>query len=193
MLDLQPEARYDGTMLTKGLVQVYTGDGKGKTTAAFGLALRAAGHGNRVLIYQFLKPPALELGERLGLERTGLPIRLETLETDWDMFRSPGNEQDITRAKGAIKDALAKLTDLAAQRAYEVIVLDEIAFCVSGGLAEITDVRRLVERRDPAVELVLTGRSATDELIALADLVTEMKKIKHPFDQGVAAREGTDY
>jgi len=180
-------------MLTKGLVQVYTGDGKGKTTAAFGLALRAAGRGNRVLIYQFLKPPSLELGERLGLERTDLPIRLETLKADWDMLRSPGNEQDIVRAKGAIKDALARLTDLAAQRAYEVIILDEIAFCVSGGLAEIRDVRRLVERRDPAVELVLTGRSATDELIALADLVTEMKKIKHPFDRGVTAREGIDY
>ena len=74
-------------MLDKGLVQVYTGDGKGKTTAAFGLALRAAGRGNNVLIYQFLKPPSLELGERLGAEQSGLPIRVEALEARWDVLR----------------------------------------------------------------------------------------------------------
>lgn len=180
-------------MLTNGLVQIYTGDGKGKTTAAFGLALRAAGRGNRVLIYQFLKPRSLELGERLALERVDLPVKVEALEVDWDMLHSPGDKGDIGQTRAAIGEALSRLTDLAARRAYDLIVLDEIAFCVSGGLARIGDVRTLVERRDPAVELLLTGRGATDELIAMADLVTEMSKVKHPFDRGVPAREGIDY
>ncbi len=180
-------------MLEKGLVQIYTGDGKGKTTAAFGLALRAAGRGNKVLIYQFLKPPSLELGERMGIAQSGLPIRLEALDTRWDLFGSLRDEQDVTRAKTAIRDALATLTEAAAKRVYDVLILDEIVFCVSAGLAELDDVRNLVERRDPHVELALTGRGATPELVALADLVTEMKKIKHPFDQGMPARSGVDY
>jgi cob(I)alamin adenosyltransferase len=180
-------------MLDKGLVQVYTGDGKGKTTAAFGLALRAAGRGNNVLIYQFLKPPSLELGERLGAEQSGLPIRVEALEARWDVLRSLRNEQDVAAAKAATRDALARLTDLAAQKAYDVFILDEIVFCLSQNLAEFEDVKRLIEQKDPAVELILTGRGATPELIALADLVTEMKKIKHPFDKGVPAKPGIDY
>jgi cob(I)alamin adenosyltransferase len=180
-------------MLEKGLVQVYTGDGKGKTTAAFGLALRAAGRGNTVLIYQFLKPPSLELGERLAVERSGLPIRVEALEACWDVSRSLRNERDVAEAKAAVKDALARLTELATQKVYDVLVLDEIVFCLSQGLAQFEDIRRLVEQKDPAVELVLTGRGATAELIALADVVTEMKKVKHPFDQGVWARPGIDY
>ena len=97
-----PMRPYDAMMLEKGLVQIYTGDGKGKTTAAFGLAVRAAGRGNRVLIYQFLKPPSLELGERLGVERSGLPIRLEALEAKWNLFGSLRSEQDVAQARTAI-------------------------------------------------------------------------------------------
>jgi len=180
-------------MLEKGLVQIYTGDGKGKTTAAFGLALRAAGRGNRVLIYQFLKPPSLELGERLGVEQSGLPIRVEALEANWDVFGSLRNQQDVAQAKAAISEALAKLTEAAATRTYDVLILDEVVYCVSAGLAELGDIQTLVELKDPHVELVLTGRGATSELVALADLVTEMKKIKHPFDENVPARPGIDY
>ncbi len=180
-------------MLEKGLVQVYTGDGKGKTTAAFGLALRAAGCGNKVLIFQFLKPPTLELGERLAIERSGLPIRVESLEAQWHLFRSLRSEQDIAAAGAAIRDALAKLTELAAKKTYDVLILDEIVFCLALGLGQLEDIRRLIEQKDAGVELVLTGRGATPELIALADLVTEMKKVKHPFDKGVGARRGIDY
>ncbi len=180
-------------MLEKGLVQIYTGDGKGKTTAAFGLALRAAGRGHRVLIYQFLKPPSLELGERLGVERSGLPVQVEALEARWDVFGSLRREQDMALARTAIRDALTELTETAATRAYDVLILDEIIFCISAGLAELGDVQTLIARRDPHVELVLTGRGATPELIALADLVTEMKKIKHPFEKNAPARAGIDY
>lgn len=180
-------------MLEKGLVQIYTGDGKGKTTAAFGLAVRAAGRGNKVLIYQFLKPPSLELGERMGVKRSGLSIRVESLEAQWHLFRSLRSEQDIAAAGAAVRDALARLTELAAQKAYNVLILDEIVFCLSLGLGRLDDIRRLIEQRNPAVEIVLTGRGATPELIALADLVTEMKNIKHPYDKGVPARVGIDY
>jgi cob(I)alamin adenosyltransferase len=180
-------------MLERGLVQIYTGDGKGKTTAAFGLALRAAGCGNKVLIFQFLKPPTLELGERVALERSGLPIRVESLEAQWHLFRSLRSEQDIAAAGAAVREALVRLTELAAQKAYDVLILDEIVFCVSLGLGQLEDVKRLIEQRDARVELILTGRGATPELIALADLVTEMKKIRHPYDKGVEARQGIDY
>lgn len=180
-------------MLEKGLVQIYTGDGKGKTTAAFGLAVRAAGRGNRVLIYQFLKPPSLELGERMGVERSGLSIRLEALEAEWDLSGSLGNQADVARAKTAIRNALMQLTDTAAAGTYDVMILDEIVFCFSTGLARLEDVRTLIEQRNPHVELILTGRGATAELIALADLVTEMKNVKHPYDCGTGARPGIDY
>jgi cob(I)alamin adenosyltransferase len=180
-------------MLGKGLVQVYTGDGKGKTTAAFGLALRAAGCGNKVLIFQFLKPPLLELGERLAVARSGLPIRVESLEAQWHLFRSLRSEQDIAAAGAAVRDALVRLTELAARRTYDVLILDEIVFCLALGLGRFEDVKRLIEQKDAGVELVLTGRGATPELIELADLVTEMKKIKHPFNKGVDARRGIEY
>lgn len=180
-------------MPEKGLVQVYTGDGKGKTTAALGLALRAAGRGNKVLIYQFLKPPSLELGERLAVERSGLPIRVEAMEARWDVSRSLHDEREVAGAKAAVNEALARLAELATKKVYDVLILDEIVFCLSQGLARFEDVQRLIEQRDPAVELILTGRGATTELIALADVVTEMKKIKHPFDRGVRARPGIDY
>ncbi len=180
-------------MRDKGLVQVYTGDGKGKTTAAFGQALRAAGRGDRVLIFQFLKPPSLELGERLAVAQSGLPIRVESLEAQWHLFRSLRSEQDLAAAGAAVKDALAELTQLAAQKTYDVLILDEIVFCLALGLGRFEDVQRLIEQKDAGVELILTGRGATPELIELADLVTEMKKIKHPFDKGVDARPGIEY
>ncbi len=180
-------------MLEKGLVQVYTGDGKGKTTAAFGLALRAAGQGNKVLIYQFLKPPSLDVGERFALQLGAVRVRVEALEEDWDMTASLDDEETVARTRTAIHTALQKLTETAEKRFYDVLILDEIVFCLSQGLTTLDDVKQLVERRDPAVEIVLTGRGAPVELVELADLVTEMRKIKHPFDEGVGARRGIDY
>jgi cob(I)alamin adenosyltransferase len=180
-------------MLEKGLVQVYTGDGKGKTTAALGLALRAAGQGNKVLVYQFLKPASLELGERLALERWSAQIRIEAMDEPWDLSRSLDRRQDRARVKTAIRSVMARLTETASGRLYDVLILDEIVFCLSQGLAEFEDIQRLIEQRAPAVEIVLTGRGATPELIELADLVTEMKKIKHPFDKGTPARRGIEY
>jgi len=180
-------------MLEKGLVQIYTGDGKGKTTAAFGLALRAAGQGNKVLVFQFLKPSSLDIGERFALRLGAVRIRVESLDEPWDMAKSPHDPQAVAAMNTAIGNALEKLTQTAQKRFYDVLILDEIVFCLSKGLAKLEDVRRLIETRDPHVEIVLTGRDASKELIAMADLVTEMKNVKHPFDKGISARRGIDF
>jgi cob(I)alamin adenosyltransferase len=180
-------------MLKKGLVQIYTGDGKGKTTAAFGLALRAAGQGNKVLIYQFLKPPSLDIGERFALQLGAARIRVEALDVPWDMSKSFDDEKDISRMRTAIKKVLDRIAQTAEKRFYDLLILDEIVFCLSKGLAKLEDIKNIIDKKDPAVEIVLTGRGATQELIAMADLVTEMKKIKHPFDKGLSARRGIEF
>jgi len=180
-------------MLEKGLIQIYTGDGKGKTTAAVGLALRAAGQGNKVLIYQFLKPPSLDTGERLALELGAIGIRAEAIDMPWDMSESLQNEQAVDQMRTAISEALERIAQTAEKRLYDVLILDEIVFCISKGLAELEDIKSIIDRKDPAVEIVLTGRDATGELVEMADLVTEMKKIKHPFDKGLPARRGIEF
>ncbi|MBN2020903.1 MAG: cob(I)yrinic acid a,c-diamide adenosyltransferase [Sedimentisphaerales bacterium] len=180
-------------MLERGLVQIYTGDGKGKTTAAFGLALRAAGQGNKVLIYQFLKPDSLDSGERFALQISGIKIRVEALNIQWDMAKSPNDPKAVATAKLAIHGALERLAETAARRFYDVLILDEIVYCLSKGLAKLEDIKKLIDGRDSLVEIVLTGRGATQELLALADLVTEMKNIKHPFDKGIPARRGIEF
>jgi cob(I)alamin adenosyltransferase len=180
-------------MLEKGLVQIYTGDGKGKTTAAFGLALRAAGQGNKVLIYQFLKPSSLDIGERFALQLGAVRIRTEALDVPWDMSGSLKDEQTVARMQTAISEALERIAQTAEKRFYDVLILDEIVFCLSKDLAKLEDIKNIIDRRDPLVEIVMTGRSATRELIELADLVTEMKNIKHPFDKGIKARRGIEF
>jgi len=180
-------------MLEKGLVQIYTGDGKGKTTAAFGLALRAAGQGNKVLIYQVLKPPTLDVGERSALQLGAVRIRVEALDVPWDMSTSLDDMKAVAEIRAAIRQVLENIAQTAEKRFYDVLILDEIVFCLSNGLARLEDVKNLIDRRHPAVEIVLTGRGATKELIDLADLVTEMKSIRHPLDKGLPTRRGIEY
>jgi cob(I)alamin adenosyltransferase len=180
-------------MLEKGLVQIYTGDGKGKTTAAFGLALRAAGQNNKVLIYQFLKPPSLDSGERFALQLGAVRIRTEALDVPWDMAKSLEDEKAVAKIQAAIREVLEKIAETAEKRFYDVLILDEIIFCLSKNLASIEDIRRIIDKRAPGVEIVMTGRGASKELIEMADLVTEMKNIKHPFDNGITARRGIEY
>ncbi len=180
-------------MLEKGLVQIYTGDGKGKTTAAFGLALRAAGQGNKVLIYQFLKPPSLDIGERFALQLGAVRIRVESLDVQWDMAKSFEDPQQVAETRAAISDVLKRIAETAEKRFYDVVILDEIVFCLSKGLAKLEDIKDIIDRRERSVEIVMTGRGASKDLIAMADLVTEMKNIKHPFDKGIKARRGIEF
>lgn len=183
---------YYVVMLEKGFVQVYTGDGKGKTTAAFGLALRAAGQGEKVLICQFLKPETLELGERSSMAKIS-GVTVEALDIPWDMRISPEDIEMVNKARTVIKKTIAKTIIVAEEKSFDVIILDEIVFCLSKDLVEFDDVKKLIDSRDNRVELVLTGRGASDELINLADLVTEFKAVKHYFNKGVDARKGIEF
>ena len=161
--------------------------------SALGLALRAAGQGLRIRIVQFLKPPSLDLGERAALDKAGLPIELEALDVEWDVTGSLLDPDVCAKAEAAISATLERLAMDGERQAYDVLILDEIVFCLAKGLTRIEDIRRLVHRTNRHVEILMTGRGATPELIDLADLVTEMKNIKHPFDKGLAARQGIEY
>ena len=152
------------------------------------------------MIYQFLKPPSLDIGERFALQlSTGcltagaVRIRVESLDTSWDMTKSLDDGRLVAQTQAAISEVLERIAETGEKRFYDLLILDEIIFCLSKGLAKLEDIKNIIDRRDPAVEIVLTGRGATQELIALADLVTEMKNIKHPFDKGIPARRGIEY
>ena len=180
-------------MIEKGLVEIYTGDGKGKTTAALGLALRAAGAGKKVLFYQFLKPLCIESGERQVLNQGIAGIEINCLNRPWDMAKSFENKKETEQMQLAIKAALQKIAEAATNKIYDCIILDEIVLCISKGLAQIEDIKKIIESGNQVIEIVLTGRGATRELIEIADLVTEMKNIKHPFNNGIKARKGIEY
>ena len=179
-------------MLKKGLIQIYTGTGKGKTTAALGLALRAAGHGNDVLFCQFLKPASIDSGERKAIEN--IPnITIRILQHPWDMKHSFDDPAAVKQAKTAIQDMLKEISLCAKNKQFDMIILDEIVFCINKNLACLNDIKSIINSKNPHVELVLTGRGASDELIELANLVTEMKPLKHPYDSGISARKGIEY
>lgn len=173
--------------LERGLVQVYTGEGKGKTTAALGLALRATGHGLRVEIVQFMKGwPGY--GELKGVEWLPTVAIHPFGRSGWVHPEQPQPE-DYERAAEALAYALEVIT----KEEADVVVLDEINVALDYGLLDLEAVLALLDRKPPAVELVLTGRNAHPELIRRADLVTEMRKVRHPYDQGLEGRQGIEF
>lgn len=173
-----------------GRVHVYTGDGKGKTTAAFGLALRAAGHGQRVLVVQFLKSGAL--GEVAAL--AGHPL-IEVEQYAGGRRRracSPEPPSPLPPA-GDARRGLARARAAVADGRYALVVLDEVDVAWSLGLLSEADLLALLEARRPEVEVVFTGRGAPAALLARADLVTEMRAVRHYFASGTPARAGVEY
>ena len=168
-----------------GLVHVYTGDGKGKTTASLGLALRAAGHGLSTVIVQFIK--SAECGEHRALERLN-PLVQVLVGGNGFVIDGP-DAADLGCASSALKAARA----LIAGQGCDVLVLDEINCALACGLVGLAEVLDLVATKPPEMELVLTGRDAPAEVIASADLVTEMRAVKHPFEHGQRARAGIEY
>jgi len=163
-------------MIKKGLVQIYTGPAKGKTTASLGLALRASGWDNKVAIFQFLKPASMQTGERKAVAKYNLPITFEPLDVQWDMAKSFDDPQAVANAKKEIEKLCEKIAAAAAAKTYDIIILDEINFCVSKDLAKIESIKNIINSKDDNVEIILTGRDATEELIDMADLVTQMQE-----------------
>lgn len=176
----------DGIREELGLVQIYTGNGKGKTTAAFGLAMRAAGRGLGVLIVQFLKPSD-GYGEQVACSRLG-NITLVSMGLDHFVSKKP-SDADIEAAHKALR----RSEELICSGRYDVAVLDESINAVRLGLITSQELIESLERRPDHVEIVLTGRGMTPDLEEYADLVTEMRLVKHPFDKGIGARKGIEY
>ena len=172
---------------TKGLVQVFTGDGKGKTTAALGTVIRALGHGLRIYIVFFMKGK-YPYGEFSTL--ADLP-NVDVASFGLRCFTDPAyvNLEEVKEAELALSAA----DEAMKSGKYDLVVLDEVNVAVACKLVEVDKVVRLVEDKPRNVELILTGRNADTRIIELADLVTEMVKIKHPYDKGVLARKGIEY
>jgi cob(I)alamin adenosyltransferase len=180
------------TNRSPGLIHVYTGDGKGKTTAALGLALRAAGHGWRTYIGQFMK--GQEYGElqagalldgRITIEQFGRPT---FIRVDAD-GHSTATKEDVTLAKkglDAIRNAMSS-------GQYQIVVMDEINVALYFKLLAVQEVVAVVEDKPASVELVLTGRRVPQVLLDRADYVTEMTELKHPYQRGIKARQGIEF
>ncbi len=172
-------------VLERGFVQVYMGDGKGKTTSALGMALRMAGAGGKTLIVQFMKGwpysevRSLSLLPGVTLVQTGRPD-----------FVYPDSIDPVDYEEA--KRGLAAATEGVKSGEYDLVILDELNVALSFGLLELTPVLELVEGRPRHTELVFTGRNPPRELVDAADLVTEMSEIRHPYQKGVLARKGID-
>jgi cob(I)alamin adenosyltransferase len=173
--------------LEKGLVQVYTGNGKGKTSAAFGLALRAAGNGLKVYIVQFIKG-GFDYGELYVVDK--IPnLTLKAFGRGKFVLSKPPEKEDVKLAEEALQHAAR----VVGSGEYDVVVLDEINVALDLELVRLEYVLRLIKSKPKHVELVLTGRNAYSEVIEIADLVTEMREIKHPFSKGFPARKGIEH
>lgn len=173
--------------LKKGYVQVYTGNGKGKTSAAIGVAVRAAGNGFKSLIVQFMKEyPYSELE---SLKKLSEWISVKQFGKDDFVYKQETpSPEDLKIAKSAIEFVKNQMVN----KDYDIIILDEIIVSIYFGLLKINEVIELIKLKPEPIELILTGRYCPDEIIDLADLVTEMKEVKHYYNSGVLSRKGID-
>lgn len=171
----------------KGLVIVFTGNGKGKTTAALGMAMRAAGHGLKVLVLQFIKG-SWAYGELQSFARIG-EVVLKPLGTGFT-WKKDSLEEDRKLAADGWEEAVSEIS----RGYYDIIVLDELNVVLSYDLLPLAPVIQALKDKPPALHVVVTGRDAPEELIGIADLVTEMRQVKHPYhDQGVKAQKGVEF
>lgn len=173
----------------KGLIMVYTGDGKGKTTAALGLALRQAGWGRRVLFLQFMKGKGKVYGERIAAEKY-LPL-LEIEQCGRDEFVDLSNPEAIDRELA--QNGLKRAAEALQSRQYGLVVLDEICVAMACGLVSTAQVKELLAGAPEGTDLVLTGRYCPGEILAIADMVSEVREVKHHYAKGIPAREGIEF
>ena len=177
-------------MENEGLVIVYTGGGKGKTTASLGMALRAVGYNHKICMIQFIKGSwhygEIESSKRLEPEFEIIAAGKGFVGIIDDT--SP-KEEHVKVAKDAINICKEKIQS----KKYDIIILDEVNYAINLGLIDVNDVINLIKIKPPKLNLVLTGNHAANEILELADLVTEMKEIKHPFQKGIKAKKGIDF
>lgn len=176
-----------GKTQTKGLVIVHTGPGKGKTTAALGLAIRALGHGMRVSIIQFVKGKR-DTAERQILERFSPQLEIQALGEGFT-WETQDRETDILAATRAWAVAKQHITS----SNYGMIILDELNILLRDATLPLSEVLEALKAKPPMTHVVVTGRGAPPELIEIADLVTEMTPVKHPLKQGIAAQPGIEF
>jgi len=173
--------------MEKGLIQVYTGNGKGKTTAALGLALRAVGHGLKVLVIQFMKGN-INYGELESSKK--LSPCLTIIQSGRETFVSKTNPDPVDIR--LVQEGFDLASRAIADEAYDIVILDEINVAVDYGLIPLSDLLRLLDTKPNGIELILTGRDARPEILEKADLVTEMVEQKHYYKNGVSARKGVE-
>ena len=169
----------------RGLIIVNTGDGKGKSTAAFGLALRAHGRGKAVKIYQFMKVPTARFGEHRMFEQLGIPVEGLGDGFSW-------KSKDLDHSAQLARDGWARARDVILAGEHFLVVLDEITYPLIYGWLPLGEVLTTLRERPRQVHVVLTGRRCPEEIVTLADTVTEMKLIKHAFQAGIPAQRGIE-
>ena len=178
-----------------GLIIVYTGDGKGKTSAALGAAMRALGHGWNVLMIQFFKGDWPVVYGELELARRLYP-QFEVLQLGRGFVKIMGDKKPFDEHVEAAKAALGLTRERMLSGKYDVLILDEINYALGYldfKLVELEDVLQLLRDKPPEMHLILTGRNAHPKVLEMADLVTEMKDVKHPMKRGIPAQQGIDY
>ena len=170
----------------KGLIIVHTGDGKGKTTAALGIALRACGYGMKVIMLQFFK------GKWKYGELRSAP-KLETFEIQPMGQGFTWESKDVEVDKAMVRTAWQAAKEKILSGNYDVVILDEINYALSYGFLPVEDIVDFLTKKPPMLHVILTGRDAKQEIIEIADLVTEMRQIKHPFEHGISAQKGIEF
>jgi cob(I)alamin adenosyltransferase len=178
------------TMTEPGLIIVYTGGGKGKTTAALGIALRATGYDKKICMIQFIKG-SWHYGEMISSKR--LEPEFEMVAVGKGFVGIIDDKTPIEEHKKIASEAIKISATKIQSGNYDIVILDEINYAINLGLVKLEDVLNLIKSKPSTLDLILTGNHAKDEIIELADLVTEMKEVKHPYQQGKKAKKGIDF